>query len=230
MCGPQRPKGMLPAGTHVLLECIQSALGRFCGPMPVFRRHIVEPPRRGFCHFIVKLELARYRMFRVAGPRMMCGMGASNNRRGRIITGHKDTSSFPGLGAPAGERRDLSSTLECPAPAVSTRGAGGSASGAAEAELPSAQSRPHARRPPPRPVVGSPYGGRPAVRGSTKFGALSGRPVAMVKGRAEEVHGRGMRVAGGPDVIPVQDVLPQALVPAGGRRHKAAPAKPGGTG
>ena len=52
----------------------------------------------------------------------------------------------------------------------------------------------------------------------------------MVKGRAEKVHGGGMRVGGGADVIPVQDVFPQGLVPAGGRGDKAAPAKPGGAG
>jgi hypothetical protein len=55
----------------------------------VFRRHIVEPPCYGNCNFIGQLELARYRMFHVAGPRMMGRMGPSNNRGGRIITGHR---------------------------------------------------------------------------------------------------------------------------------------------
>jgi hypothetical protein len=42
----------------------------------------------------------------------------------------------------------------------------------------------------------------------------------MLKGRAEEVHRRVMRVSGGADVIPVQDVLPQGLVPAGAERRE----------
>jgi hypothetical protein len=89
MRGPQGPEGMLAAATHVLFECLQSTLVRFCGPMAVFRGHIVEPPCYGNCNFIGQLELARYRMFHVTGPRMMGRMGPSNNRGGRIITGHR---------------------------------------------------------------------------------------------------------------------------------------------
>src|ERR1019366_1931266 len=105
MRGPQGPKGMLAAATHVLFECLQSTLVRFCGPMAVFRGHIVEPPCCGFCNFIVKLELARYRMFRVSGSRMMGGMGASNNRRGRIATGHRTPHRFFASGRTPARRR-----------------------------------------------------------------------------------------------------------------------------
>jgi hypothetical protein len=47
--------------------------------MAMFRGHIVEPPCYGNCNLIGLLELACYRMFCVAGPRMMGWMGPLNN-------------------------------------------------------------------------------------------------------------------------------------------------------
>jgi hypothetical protein len=83
--------------------------------MAVFSGHIVEPPGHGLVNFIALLELARYRMFGVAGPRMMGGMAASNNRRGRIITGHKTHHRFFASGRPPENGEIYHPTLERPA-------------------------------------------------------------------------------------------------------------------
>src|ERR1700735_4650906 len=134
---------MLAAAAHVLLERLQSIFVRFCGPMAMFRGHIVEPPCDGNCNFIGLLKLACYGMFCVAWPRMVGWMGPLSNRRGRIITGHRHII----VSLPRGARRRTArfdTHFRSPAPAMNTCGTGGSTSSLAGTGLLPVQSRPQA--------------------------------------------------------------------------------------
>src|SRR5690348_6103741 len=73
----------------------------------------------------------------------------------------------------------------------------------------------------------SPNGGWPAFGAGGQFGVPSAYQAGVLERGADEVHRCGTRVGGGADVVPVQDVLAQGLVPACSRRGQAGGGKLG---
>ena len=77
------------------------------------------------------------------------------------------------------------------------------------------------------PGLVSPNGGRPAFGAGGQLGVPSAYQAGVLERGAGELYRRGARVGGGADVVPVQDVLAQGLVPAGGGRGQAGARKAG---
>ena len=61
----------------------------------------------------------------------------------------------------------------------------------------------------------SPDRGWPALEGGGQLSIPVAHHAGMAEHRAGELHGRGAWIGGGADVVPVQEVLAQLLIPAG---------------
>src|ERR1700722_6657012 len=80
---------------------------------------------------------------------------------------------------------------------------------------------------PAKPPGMSADGGRPAFGGCRQLWVPSAHLARVAERGAGELQGRRARIGGGADLVPVQDVLAQGLVPAGTGRGQASAAEGG---
>ena len=76
----------------------------------------------------------------------------------------------------------------------------------------------------------SDHGRRRALGAGRELGTPAADQAGVAEGRAGELERGGVRVVGGDDVVPVEDVLAERVVPARGAGESVASANPSGAG